>query len=208
MAKEAEEPLRAVGFAQLGEGEGLADEVWSAGYLTRAFQARRVDNPAGQFQLGARAVPIELCSFDRDSGCSVGFACAYDLLPRVFYAKLQSSSAEIQPETAMEELSMKGAITTLLDVAEACSARKIHLGLGPELASCADLICSFLYLGFQVVPGRKFPWEGMALMLEFEISWPLQGGGLSSDQTCTATSQCSTSVEDEGDSQSESPEDD
>lgn len=203
MAKEAEEPLRAVGFAPVSEGDAFADEVGPA----RAFQALWEDS-AGPMQLGHRAVPIKLYSYDKDSGCKVGFACSYDLLPRVFYAKLVSHGTEVESDSVNEERSMKGAITTLLDVAEACSARKIQLGLSPELAACADLICSFLYLGFQVIPSRKFPWDGMALLLELEMCWPVAGNGGISDQTCTATSQCSTSAEDIGDNQSESREDD
>ena len=88
---------------------------------------------------------------------------------------------------------MKGAIATLLDVAEALNSRKITLGLSPEHAGCAELVCSLLYLGFQVMPSHKSPLVNTALLLDFDIGWPSQGG---SGGIWTGTSDCSTSAED------------
>mmetsp|Transcript_104944 Transcript_104944/g.338417 ORF Transcript_104944/g.338417 Transcript_104944/m.338417 type:complete len:167 (+) Transcript_104944:337-837(+) len=149
-----------------------------------------------------RAVPVEMWSGDQDTRSCVGFACAIDTMKGIFYAKLQSRPEEEQMDDLLvqgsaAERAVKGAITTLLDVAEACNARKITLGLGPQHAGCAEFICSLLYLGFQVVPSRKSPLVNTALLLDFDIGWPAPGLPTSSD-TCTGTSDCSTSAEDDG----------
>lgn len=138
-------------------------------------------------------VPLTLWSSDKDSQNDVGFQCVFDMVKRVFYAKLEAAEGGIDEDGE----ATKGAITTLLDVAEACSARRIALGLGPEHAGCAELICSLLYLGFQVVPSRKSPLVNIALLLDFDIG-PAAGGFLVSDHTHTGTSECSTSAEDAG----------
>ncbi|CAK0838169.1 unnamed protein product [Prorocentrum cordatum] len=121
---------------------------------------------------------------------------------RIFYAKFGASRGEADGDGAGDtERATKGAITTLLDVAEGCRARKITIGLGPEDAGSAELVCSLLYLGFQVVPSRKSPLVDTALLLDFDIGWPsLPGAPFSSenDYTCTATSECSTSAEEDG----------
>mmetsp|Transcript_66069 Transcript_66069/g.213075 ORF Transcript_66069/g.213075 Transcript_66069/m.213075 type:complete len:136 (+) Transcript_66069:379-786(+) len=120
----------------------------------------------------------------------------------VFYVQMSVERAdrcEEAPATqkAVADHSMKGAITTLLDVAEACNARRITLGISHEHAACAELVCSLLYLGFQVAPARKSPLIGAALQLDFEIGWPSPNGGpSSSDQTCTGASEVSTAVDD------------
>lgn len=149
--------------------------------------------------------PYELWSNDEESGIGVGFRCVHDMRRKVFYAKFETrlvrgGSESIAALHGVEaERATKGAITTLLDVAEACRSRKITMGLGPEDAGSAELVCSLLYLGFQVVPTRKCPLVGTALLLDFDIGWPgLPGGPFSSDYTCTATSDCSTSAEDSG----------
>lgn len=150
-------------------------------------------------QLGERAVPIELWSLEKDSDSGgVGFVCAHDLPHNVFYAKLAFSQGEGPGEARGSSGAWKGAITTLLDVAEARTARKITLGLAPEHAGCADLICSLLYLGFQVVPTRKCPLVNVVLLLEFDCGPPVPAGSYqpSSDFTCSGTSDCSTSAED------------
>jgi len=134
---------------------------------------------------------MKLWSSDKDTDSTAGFLCTHDLSRGVFYAKLESSGGG-QDEDGEE---IKGAITTLLDVAEACNSRKITLGLGPEHAGSADLVCSLLYLGFQVMPSRKSPLVNTALLLDFDIG-PPAGGNLLSDYTCTGTSECSTSAED------------
>jgi len=137
-------------------------------------------------------VPMTLWSSDKESQQDVGFACLHDWAKSVFYAKLQTTEGVIDEGGE----AIKSAITTLLDVAEACNSRKITLGLGPDHAGCAELTCSLLYLGFQVVPSRKSPLADSALLLDFDIG-PAAGGMLGSDQTCTGTSDCSTSAEDE-----------
>lgn len=144
-------------------------------------------------QLGPGWVPMSLWSSDKDTQSGSGFLCVHDTTKNVFYAKLESAEGQDDDGEAT-----KGAITTLFDVAEACNSRKITLGLGPEHAGCADLVCSLLYLGFQVVPSRKSPLANAVLLLDFDIGLPLTGGGLTSDHTCTGTSECSTSAEDTG----------
>jgi hypothetical protein len=123
----------------------------------------------------------------------------------VFFAQMavdsEQGSEEVATQQAVTDQSMKAAITTLLDVAESCGARKITLGLSQQNASCAELVCSLLYLGFEVAPPRKFPLICAALQLDFDIGWPTQGANVpatQSEQTCTATSECSTSAEDAG----------
>jgi hypothetical protein len=122
----------------------------------------------------------------------------------IFYAKLEPESggeggggdsvAVLQGAAA--ERSTKGAITTLFDVAEACSARKIALGLGPETAACAELVCSLLYLGFQVAPSTKSKLQNVVLLLDFDMAISSHPGGHSTSDQHTGTSDCSTSAED------------
>lgn len=140
---------------------------------------------------------MQLWSRDEDTNGAAGFLCVHDISKNIFHAKLQIVDGTEDDE---REEATKGAITTLLDVAEACSARKISLGLAPEQAGEAELICSLLYLGFQVAPSRKSLLEGIALLLDFDMGWPSGGGGPHpSDYTCTGTSACSTSAEDNAD---------
>lgn len=138
-----------------------------------------------------RGVQSELWSHDKDTGAEVGFLCVHDLLKGVFYAKLTQRSSETRYEDAQRVT--KGAITTLLDVSEASRSRKISLGLDPVLTGNNELICSLLYLGFQVVPPRKYPLADVALVLDLELG--IQGpewSHTSDNQTGTATSDCST----------------
>lgn len=145
-------------------------------------------SPTTPMQHGSCRVPVKLWSSDEDTKSEAGFQCVHDMSRNIFYAKLEI------PDDADDEdgEATKGAITTLLDVAEAVNSRKISLGLAPEQAGSTELICSLLYLGFQVVPSRKSPLVDTALLLDFDTGWP--GGGLPgpSDHTCTGTSECST----------------
>lgn len=147
---------------------------------------------------------IEIWSCDKETGSGVGFACALDENRAIFYAKLETHAGGKDAEgnkvlqNIATEQSTKGAITTLLDVAEACKSRKITLGLGIEHTSCAEFVCSLLYLGFQVVPSRKCPLVGVALLLDFDIGWPSPPGVRStSEHESTGISDCSTSAEEE-----------
>jgi hypothetical protein len=140
---------------------------------------------------GTRALQSELWSHDLETGAEVGFVCVHDLAKGVFYAKLT-----LRPSKALDEDTQrvtKGAITTLLDVSEASRSRKISLGLDPVLTGNHELICSLLYLGFQVVPPRKYPMEGVALILDLDIDVQRPEFSQShSDNTYTGTSDCST----------------
>lgn len=181
----------------LDEGD---DEDGSIGPPLRAL-VRGGGIRSSTTQSRSRAAPIHLRSSDEDSQCVVGFGCIHDVARGVFYAKLEAKTgpglADDAPGAVVER-SMKGAITTLLDVAEACSARRITLGLSPEHAGWGQLVCCLFYIGFQVAPSRKAPLIGAALLLDFDIGPPALGGPMFSDHTCTGTSDCSTSAEDEG----------
>lgn len=143
-----------------------------------------------QQPLNVRAVPIQIWSSDGDLGSKAGFKCVHDALRRVLYAKLTTAGEE------PDERLTKVAINTLLDMAEASNSKKITIGLNPEHAGCATIVCSLLYLGFQVVPSRKSPLKNIAIMLDFHTGWnSSQGGFYSSDQTFTGTSDCSTSAD-------------
>jgi len=133
---------------------------------------------------------MKLWSSDKDSQSKVGCVCVHDAIKRVFFAKLEDKG-----EVDEDGEATKSAIASLLDLAEACGSRKITLGLGRNYAGCAELICSLLYLGFQVVPSRKCPLVGTALLLEFDIGF-VTGGPILSDYTFTGASECSTSAED------------
>lgn len=192
---EAAEALCAVGFVQRqAMPEDSDDEAASTsapcGMTALEGATRHIHLP------NARTLPAELCSRDEDLGSAVGFECVQDVMRRVFYARLSLWGEEgTQNRDALGAAvgrSMKSAITTLLDVAEACNSRKIMLGLGPEDAQCAEFVCSLLYLGFQVVPSRKAPLTDVALLLEFDIGLPWTGGPSSSDNPFTGTSNCST----------------
>lgn len=148
---------------------------------------------------------MELWSTERDTGNKVGFTCAHDGMSNIFYAMPASSgdasvhsSALCQQGTAAQRAT-KSAITALLDVAEACQARRITIGLSPEHAACSDFVCALLYLGFQVAPSRKSPMVDCALTVSLDIAWPPQGEPWDHTNTNTGTSECSTSAEDNAD---------
>lgn len=145
-------------------------------------------------RLGPGSVPVKLWSSDEDTQSGAGFLCVHDITRNVFYAKMVSTEGHEDDDGE----ATKAAITTLLDVAEAFNSRKITLGLGSEHAGCTDLVCSLLYLGFQVVPSQKSPLTNTVLLFDFDLGPPSAGGHMFSDHTCTGTSECSTSAEDEG----------
>ncbi|CAJ1363433.1 unnamed protein product [Effrenium voratum] len=201
-AGEADPVLQAAGFAVCGEDEGADDEDGSLCPPPRASVCGGGD-PRLPEGLGVRAMPLELWSFEKGSvSAGVGFACARDVAKSLLYANLMSTGEE--PGTD----AMKSAIRTLLDLAEACSTNKIIMGLSPEHASCEWLACSLLRLGFQVISLRKCPELNAALSLEFDMGppAPLPRGNVisSSDYTCSGTSECSTSAEDQDQPQCES----
>lgn len=138
-----------------------------------------------------RVVPLTLWSEDLETKEKAGFHCRFDAARRVFYAAPTWSC--VGSDWADEEHSTKGAITALLDVGEACGARRITLGLSPDQAANADYMCALLYLGFQVSPARKSPFNGGVLLLDLDICMSF-GGGLSTG-TGTGTSDCSTSAD-------------
>eukprot|EP00490_Sorites_sp_Unknown_P018608 CAMPEP_0114690234 /NCGR_PEP_ID=MMETSP0191-20121206/65462_1 /TAXON_ID=126664 /ORGANISM="Sorites sp." /LENGTH=202 /DNA_ID=CAMNT_0001979889 /DNA_START=108 /DNA_END=716 /DNA_ORIENTATION=+ len=185
-AGEADEVLQSAGFAVRGEDEGADDEDGSLCPPPHA-------SACGGGDLGFRAMPMELWSFGKGSvSAGVGFVCARDVANSVLYTKLMSEG-----EAPGISDATKSAIRTLLDLAEACSTRKIIMGLSPEHASCEGLACSLLRLGFQVISVRKCPVLNAALLLEFDMGPPAPlRGNMYSDYTCSGTSECSTSAED------------
>jgi len=203
-AGEADEVLQSAGFAVCGEDEGADDEDGSLCPPPHASVCGGGD-PGLPDRLGFRAMPMELWSFEKGSvSAGVGFVCARDVANSVLYATLMSEG-----EAPGISDATKSAIRTLLDLAEACSTRKIIMGLSPEHASCEGLACSLLRLGFQVISVRKCPVLNAALLLEFDMGPPVPLRGnhvISSDYTCSGTSECSTSAEDYDHFQCESSE--
>lgn len=201
MTGEATDALQDSGFAVSGEGEGADDEDGSLCPPPCAMRGGGLHR--SRLRLPDREVaPIELWSFERDDeSTAVGFVCVREVAKKSLFASLMASEGG-EPGGR----STKSAITGLLDLAEAFVASKIVVGLGPEHAGCANLVCTLLYLGFQVVPPRKCPLADAALLLEFDIGPPARIQYLSSDgpdQTCTGSSECSTSAEDSGRCESE-----
>jgi len=139
---------------------------------------------------------LELWSVEEPSGNKVGFSGAHDVARNILYMKmLPFPGGDLQDA----DRPAKSAITSLLDIADACRAKKLTIGLGVEHAGSADFLCSLLYLGFQVVPSRKSPLVDCALLLDLEIGWPSTADYFSSTDghgTATGTSECSTAAED------------
>jgi len=201
---EADESLREAGFSPCGEvpDEG-GDDCDGSTCPPPDASASGGGHQQQSLRMGNRSL-IEIWSCDKETGSRVGFACALDVNRAIFYAKLETHAEgkDDAGNTVMQniatERSTKGAITSLLDVAEACKSRKITLGLAPDHTSCAEFVCSLLYLGFQVVPSRKSPLVGVALLLDFDIGWPSPPGVRStSEHESTGISDCSTSAEED-----------
>lgn len=167
--------------------------------------------------LRSNAVLLELWSRDEDTGERVGFVCAHEAASSIFYAMLASDPKKgAVPVPGLQgsagQRATKSAITTLLDVAEACKARRITLGLNAVYATCSDLVCSLLYLGFQVAPSRKSPLRDATLTLDLDIAWPTSGDIQTSDNGYTSTTDYTTSccedhhhASQESDADSDSP---
>lgn len=156
--------LRDVGFALSEESADEADdEDGSRGPPPGSCLAAP--------RLGPQATLLELESSDQDSCGRIGFLCAYDGADGIFYACPKEHEGG-SPDAAGSRV-VKGAVSALIDVAEACEANKIALGLGTEHANCAGFIRALLYLGFSVAPcRRKSVFADCALLLEFAIAWP------------------------------------
>jgi len=142
---------------------------------------------------GRAALCLQLWSVDEETGVKVGFLGARDNRHGILYMKMCSDTSD---DSEGVERPTKSAITSLLDIADACRARKLTIGLGVEHAGSADFLCSLLYLGFQVVPSRKSPLNDCALLLDLDIGWPSNDIFSSTDGQGTCTSDCSTSAED------------
>jgi hypothetical protein len=196
--------LEYTGFTPCGEmsEEGADDGDGSICPPPRASSVRGGggDNTA-LLRLRSNMVHVDLKSTDEDTKACAAFQCVLDTSKAVLHSKLEFNVGGVDEEDSEEdndEEIIKLAITNLLDVAEACRARKITLGLSPTHTGFSNLVCSLLYLGFRVVPLRKTPLTDVALLLDFDMGLPSPGSGVisHSDHTCTATSECSTSAED------------
>mmetsp|Transcript_107400 Transcript_107400/g.190186 ORF Transcript_107400/g.190186 Transcript_107400/m.190186 type:complete len:222 (-) Transcript_107400:437-1102(-) len=215
-AGEAVEALQITGFAPSGEDIGCADDEDGSRCPPPRASARGGGPPSVQGSESYRAVPVELWSCDKVTNSNVGFQCQKNFINGSFWAKL--ALADGGAASALEgqgaERSTKGAITTLLDVAEALNSRKIILGLNAEQAGCSEFVCSLLYLGFQVVPMRKTPplLSETALLLDMELGYQAgtglpwsSDGRYTTDHTFTGTSDCSTEAQDCGYLESDFP---
>lgn len=156
--------LRDVGFALSEESPNDADdEDGSRGEPSGV----RLAAP----RLGAGAQILSLESSDKDSCGRVGFSCVYDSAENAFYA---CPKADLGSPVAGGRV-VKGAVSALIDIAEACQAHKIALGLGAQHANDTGFIRTLLYLGFSVAPcQRKCVFADSTLVLEFFIVWPPQ----------------------------------
>lgn len=187
IAGETDGALQAVGFiasAEVAEDSGDEDGI--------------LYPPPQAFACGGGIQQFQVWSSDNEGG-GAGFRCTHEVMKGIFYAQITldpNGNADTVSPKALTQNSMKGAITTLLDIAEACHARKITLGLSREHSQCAEFICSLLYLGFQVAPSRKSPFFSAALLLDFDIGCQLPFVPPFSDNTFTGTSECSTSADD------------
>eukprot|EP00928_Gymnodinium_smaydae_P038672 TRINITY_DN26624_c0_g1_i1.p1 TRINITY_DN26624_c0_g1~~TRINITY_DN26624_c0_g1_i1.p1 ORF type:complete len:222 (-),score=27.25 TRINITY_DN26624_c0_g1_i1:66-731(-) len=190
-ANEAEDALRVGGFVPCGECLSEEPDDEDASPYPPPFAATAVGGGgrSATWLAAPSSIPMKLwCAED---GSGVGFDCRFEVAKRVLYAKLTR-------QAVVGERCLKGALKSLLDVAEASAARKITIGLGPDIAAQPDYICSFLYVGFQVTHPRKSPLTDVALMLDFFTGLPAGGLASSSDQGFTGTSECSTSAEGTG----------
>lgn len=189
-AEDCHEILKQAGFSsceRLGDTDDDTAPLPSSGNTDDRNRIRQIG--------GRAALCLEVWSVDEETGIKVGFTGAHDITRNILYMKM---CAEASADSADMERPTKSAITSLLDIADACRAKKLTMGLGVEQAGSAEFLCSLLYLGFQVVPLRKSPLQNCALLLDLEIGWPSADMFSSTDGQCTGTSECSTSAEEDG----------
>lgn len=215
------EAVLSVGFVLLGE-MSLEDDEGSLDkdLIEMGLSSANGISGTSPTRNGLEQAPIEIWSVDEESGTRVGFSCTDDQSTNIFYASPALSCEDFNKGIssrrsgsrvnasgllgAAAERSTKGAITALLDLAEACAACKITLGLNTEYAGCSEFVCSLLYLGFQVVPVRPSPLGEISLLLELDMAWPSQDyNAEASDRIYTGTSDCSTSAWEQGGLESE-----
>jgi len=201
IAGEADEALQTAGFRACKSlvDVGDADDEDGNTYC----QPSMADFGRGaQLQMSTISVwpgsAIELWTTDQNSDCEVGFVGTVDWVKRVCYATPAARDGGRQATTpaVRMERSLKGAITALLDVAEACRSRRVTLGLGAGSAANPEIMCSLLFLGFQVVPRPKAPLENCVVYLDLDVQAPGPDVQSLSDATVTATSDCTTSADD------------
>lgn len=149
---------------------------------------------------GDPSTHIKIWSSEGGDACAVGFTCVFMPIKRVYHAKMVMGDED--HAVPVDGQCMKGAIATLLDVAEAFCARKIALCLTDEQAGNGQLICSLLYLGFEVAASRRSPLGSSALRLDLIVAWPPNRGSASSFESsqqrgysCSGNSDATTSAE-------------
>lgn len=193
---EATEVLHLAGFS-LCEDSSFGDADDDDDAIPRPPSWTQVHEGGNRMlQLGGRALYLDLWSIDEETQCKVGFSGAHDISRGVLYMKINFDGSCDNCDFQGVERPTKSAITSLLDIADSCHARKLTIGLGVEHAGSVNFVCSLLYLGFQVVPSRKSPLIGCALLLDLDIGMPSDGFTSTDHGTCTGTSDCSTAAED------------
>lgn len=197
-SRECKEIVRLAGFSACEAPSGGDDDDDDA--ILRPplrFLEREGGNLFDSLQLrGRTTLCLALWSVDEETRSQVSFIGAHDIARNILYMKMGSDGSD---DLQGSERPTKSAITALLDIADACRAKKLTIGLGVEHAGSADFLCSLLYLGFQVVASRKSPLTDCALLLDLDIGRPSADFLSSTDGhgTCTGTSDCSTSAEDQ-----------
>lgn len=179
-AGECDEALRGAGFEPQGAHSTENDD--EDGIFCPPPSAVVGGGGVISMRVNDRSLKIDVSSLDDESECEVGFNCLYDMVRRVFYARPMVQTSTCDPID--EDRSTKGAMSALLDVAEAYGARRITLGLGTEHACRAEFVCDLLYLSFQVSPARKSPWIDTSLLLDLDFCAEYDsftGKGTSSD---------------------------
>lgn len=161
------EALQDVGFALSSEPPDDADDEDGCRGTGSEKPGLGLDVP----RLGPCAILLELQSSDEDSCGQIGFSCAFDGADGIFYACPKTSPSSITDAAGGRVI--KCAVSALMDVAEACDAKKLALGLGGEHANCTGFIRALLYLGFSVAPcQQKCVFADSTLVLEFITSAP------------------------------------
>lgn len=191
VAEDCSEILKQAGFFLCEELPGDADNNIPS--LCSSLQETGGEDRIRQIG-GRAALCLEVWSVDEETGIKVGFSGAHDITRNILYMKMKGEACA---DAVGMERPTKSCITSILDIADACRAKKLTIGLGVEQASSAEFLCSLLYLGFQVVPSRKSPLVNCALLLDLEIGWPAADIFSSTDGQCTGTSDCSTSADDD-----------
>mmetsp|Transcript_86443 Transcript_86443/g.241898 ORF Transcript_86443/g.241898 Transcript_86443/m.241898 type:complete len:216 (+) Transcript_86443:169-816(+) len=134
-------------------------------------------------------LPTELWSSRDGTGKCAGVNCTYDLKAAKIFAELKAKGT-----AQIGERALKSTIKQLFDLAEAYRFKRIVIGLGFEFIGNPDIVCTFLYYGFETLPLGKSPWPNIGLMLDFVTGFIPEQEQLASDTSALS----STSPDDLG----------